>query len=393
MDTLNLFEMWPEVERYANDPHLTPVATPEEEVKRVRLLGLAHYRLGKRDALAADIARLQAMREPAGAGTAAAGTDRPMPAPQLEAPTNRVKPVAEERADVARELSEALLELSAYRDLLSGDRASARAALGRLEPLVQPPIDWEDRRRGLLEHQLAQALADAGDWVRAVRAAREGAAGYPHQVVPQAVLAEVLARAGRTAEAREVLAALAHDAGFADRDLPVLRRLRARGLELHADPPGYRFRQPQLHPPLASLGPLTWQPGLAPPLPSDAPRGQAVLVVLNLGSGCEHCNRQLAKLNDALPALKSAGIATSIVRYDRAQRDRFRAWRAYDEFEDQPLHGTYLVSADGHILWEDIGADPFTDFEGFLVAESRRLLALRGVTPGRTPALPRTSLP
>jgi alkyl hydroperoxide reductase subunit AhpC len=53
----------------------------------------------------------------------------------------------------------------------------------------------------------------------------------------------------------------------------------------------------------------------------------------------------------------------------------FRAWRAYDDFENVPLHGTFLVDGHGRVRWQDISYQPFTEFE-FLLAETRRLLAL-----------------
>jgi hypothetical protein len=56
------------------------------------------------------------------------------------------------------------------------------------------------------------------------------------------------------------------------------------------------------------------------------------------------------------------------------EREAFRAFRCWDDFEDQPLHGTFLIAADGRVLWQDIGYEPFNDI-GFLQNESARLLA------------------
>src|SRR6266568_5081728 len=53
----------------------------------------------------------------------------------------------------------------------------------------------------------------------------------------------------------------------------------------------------------------------------------------------------------------------------------FKAYRAYDDFERMPLHGTFLVDGDGNVRWQDISYEPFTDMK-FLLAESRRLLGL-----------------
>lgn len=55
----------------------------------------------------------------------------------------------------------------------------------------------------------------------------------------------------------------------------------------------------------------------------------------------------------------------------------FRDYRCWDDFEDLALHGTFLIGADGRVLWQDIGHEPFQDAE-FLLNESRRLLSLPG---------------
>ena len=51
----------------------------------------------------------------------------------------------------------------------------------------------------------------------------------------------------------------------------------------------------------------------------------------------------------------------------------FREWVAYDFFGHLPMHGTYLVGADGKILFQDISHEPFNYPEWFL-GECKRLL-------------------
>jgi peroxiredoxin len=51
----------------------------------------------------------------------------------------------------------------------------------------------------------------------------------------------------------------------------------------------------------------------------------------------------------------------------------FKSYRAFDDFEQMPLHGTFLIDSKGLIRWQDIGYKPFSDTR-FLLAESRRLL-------------------
>ena len=51
----------------------------------------------------------------------------------------------------------------------------------------------------------------------------------------------------------------------------------------------------------------------------------------------------------------------------------FHANRAFDDFENQPLHGTFLIDGQGLVRWQDIGFEPFGDVD-FLLKESQRLL-------------------
>lgn len=58
-----------------------------------------------------------------------------------------------------------------------------------------------------------------------------------------------------------------------------------------------------------------------------------------------------------------------------AHQQVFRAYRAYDDFEEAPLHCTFLVEAAELARWQDISFEPFSDGE-FLLREAQRMLAL-----------------
>ena len=162
-------------------------------------------------------------------------------------------------------------------------------------------------------------------------------------------------------------------------------------------------------PPLDSLGPFRWQPYAAPEWTlTDSVhrersladyRGRPVLVVFYLGAGCIHCVEQLNLLGPAAKDFQAAGInivaiGTDSVEalyrtVDKAKLDggfpfpicsdsslaAFKAYRAYDDFEQMPLHGTFLVDRDGKVRWQDVGYEPFSDLK-FLLKEAKRLLAL-----------------
>ncbi len=82
----------------------------------------------------------------------------------------------------------------------------------------------------------------------------------------------------------------------------------------------------------------------------------------------------VAQLNQGIAGF---GKPIDIPLLSNVEQDTFRGFRAYDDFEGKPLHGTFLIDADGKILWQDIGYEPFMEID-FLLKESERLLELSG---------------
>ena len=218
---------------------------------------------------------------------------------------------------------------------------------------------------------------------------------------------------GKTKECAEAFERLRGMSGHIDSlDTPRFQRLApiARDLKLPADwrlkkpfPPDYGKR-----PPMESIGPLVWQPTAAPswelpdargkPISLKDYAGKPTLVVFYLGYGCTHCMEQLGKFSGSAKSFADAGISVVAVSTDSqealaaalaapdarrfafpiasdAKCDVFKQYRAYDDFERQPLHGTFLIDRDGLFRWHDIGHEPFMD-AGFVLTEARRLLSL-----------------
>jgi peroxiredoxin len=198
-----------------------------------------------------------------------------------------------------------------------------------------------------------------------------------------------------------------------DLDTPIFSRLApvAKSLELAADwrVAAAKRKDAGKRPDLDSLGPFRWTPYTAPEikLTDDQNnefsmaecRGRPVLLVFYLGRGCSHCLEQLGLLSDSAKAFEKQGIrivaistdsGKSVAKSDDTKKagpessfpilsDKslraFKAYRAYDDFEQMPLHGTFLVDGAGKVRWQDISFDPFTDVK-FLLSESQRLLKL-----------------
>jgi len=51
----------------------------------------------------------------------------------------------------------------------------------------------------------------------------------------------------------------------------------------------------------------------------------------------------------------------------------FKAYRAFDDFENQALHGTFIIDERGLVRWQDISFEPFMDGK-FVLKEAQRLL-------------------
>jgi alkyl hydroperoxide reductase subunit AhpC len=54
------------------------------------------------------------------------------------------------------------------------------------------------------------------------------------------------------------------------------------------------------------------------------------------------------------------------------KQEIFKLYRAYDDFESQPLHGTILIDTQGNVRFQRISADPFLDVE-FIKSEIERV--------------------
>ncbi len=257
----------------------------------------------------------------------------------------------------------------------------------------------------------AQWLADAGDLGGAIKIAEQEVKDGASQVRPLAVLVDLLWRKGNKDEAKKKFATLRKVAAVADLDTPMLAKLApvAKAAELKGD---WRIAGEPAddlgeRPPLDQLGPFRWQPYTAPSwgaithdgelVSGEEFDGRARIVVFYLGFGCLHCVEQLKafapKIDDfKAEGIELVGISTESVAqlkqgiedFDNkidvpllSDEDRhvFKSFNCWDDFEDQPLHGTFLIDPRGRVRWQDIGYEPFTDAD-FLLQESKRLLAL-----------------
>ena len=386
--TLSTLELWKETADLASTPYLASVGDEREDIEIARLTGLAAFATGdtlgglrrlvglherenelqkKRDAAVADAEKKN--RE-GGKNADEIAKAREQAAQNFHDPITRVR--------------EAAAELGVAEKLASGDLAAVRARLPEL--------------RGVPETRLAGYHAAAGEWAPALEIAQRAATGAPGQWMPAhrhaAILDQVLAKAG--ADGWDVWDGWDTKAREAERTAAAEQAAAARKPSTLAG-----------RPPLDDLGPAHWSPFPAPQWSlagldgqaqsSAALAGRAYVLVFFLGHECTHCMEQLNSLAPHAEAFAAAGLPLHAVSLDSAEglratlakdgktfpfpifsddkQDAFRAFRAYDDFESQPLHGVFVVDGRGLIRWQHISFEPFMRSE-FLLEEAKRLLAL-----------------
>lgn len=405
-DALNAFERWDDLISLCDTPYLEPTDNATEQIKRLRHRGRALYRKG----------------DAAGGAT------------QREEVEGWLQRERDAQTHAERDAEWKVLEQNVEKDSAERDKLIANGKQAARKPFTGNVRDLE---RAVWELQGHQLLADgkpqealdlfkkaggvdgtflarvelaAGKSDEAEKTARREVETHRQEVLPLATLVELLWTAGKQKEAGDMFDELRKVAWAADLDAPPLARLApiARQLGLPEDwrqapPPATDIGE---RPNLDSLGPFRWQP-----LPAhtwtlqDAEgrdvaladyHGRPVIAVFYLGFGCLHCAEQLRALAPKAAEFKKAGIeivaissddreglCRSIENYEGeqfpfplladAQLDVFRAYRCYDDFENLPLHGAFLIDGAGQVRWQDISYEPFMDVD-FLLQESQRLL-------------------
>lgn len=403
LDTLTRYELWDELIALADTNYLDPTDQPDLQLKRLRALGQARFARGEVQQIYALITAIETFRDKAKAAQTKAGQDAEKKA-RDEKKTNeqiaKAKTDAEsQHTSKVQQPENALAELNGYLALLTGNSTEA--------------LEQFAKAKDLSKETLSRLYAQAGDFVKAEQTAKQATDGAKNQVQPLANYADILWRTGKTDAARTAFKQLREMSSYIDADLPVMQRLApiAKDLAIAGDwrnPPSMPSDVGK-RPAIETLGPFGWHPSPSPTweLPDSSgnlvslteQRGRPIVLIFYLGSGCLHCVEQLKKFAPMHAEYEAAGITLMAVSSesvpDLAQSvasfgepgefpvrllanqglDVFRAYRAYDDFEDRPLHGTFLIDGKGLVRWQDISYQPFTDAR-FLLEESKRLLTL-----------------
>ncbi|HLQ43300.1 MAG TPA: redoxin domain-containing protein, partial [Planctomycetaceae bacterium] len=403
LQVIETFELWDEAVSLTNAMYLEPTEQSTEQTTRARLLGIAHYhrgefaqvdeRLNELDAIASKLE--EKAQVDANESEKKARDDKKSDADIVKAKEDKLK----QSRELVKPVEHALAELRGVLLLARGETDKAREQFEKANDL--PTLRLAKYQFLCGQHdKCAQTLSAA---VKSAEA----------EVAPLAVQVDLLRRMNKLDDAKAAFAKLRSVAGFADLDSPLLARLASLAKE-QGWPDDWRTPAPPStdvgeRPMLDSLGPFRWSPSPAAdwslPAPGDKTlsladyRGRPVVVIFYLGSGCLHCVEQLQKFAPKANDFQQAGLSivaistedlvslsTSIANVSKEgqfpiplvadpEQRVFKAYRAYDDFEKQPLHGTFLIDGAGLVCWQDISFEPFQDVD-FVLTEAKRLLSI-----------------
>jgi peroxiredoxin len=397
------YEMWDEILALKDTHYLRPGKTAADKAKYWRLLASAYFNSGKTteaNALLADMEKLLAAQQSGKTKAGTAAEAKAKAAKKKAGDVRRAKSNAERPFNTAiSTLTRGIAEAKMYHALAKDDQVTAKTFLTKAS-------DIRSDRKALLQYRM-------GDTEAALKSAAAAVKSGAEQARPLAIQAFLLHAANKPAEAKAAFEHLRRIAPQLDLDVECFARLAplAKSLGLPAD-----WRKPQpaakdvgLRPNLDDLGPFRWQPSAAPnwslndrnqqKFSLGALRGKPVVLIFYLGKGCVHCMEQLNAFDPvaaefgkqgitllAVSTDTSAGLRDTFIGYDAKDRHynfpllsdpaltTFRAYRAYDDFEETPLHGTFLIDAEGKVRWQEISYEPFMAPK-FLLNEAKRLLA------------------
>lgn len=415
---LRTYEMWDDLIHLCNTHYLAPTDVEDEQIKRLRYLGLAYYQKQNIKDGDTQLAELQKRLNTLLADKKQAEQDAEKKAQvaqikepiiaqkpgqsQVKPSTKKSKAVKTAIAKAGKSFTSKIKKLEGAINALKGHQAIAKGEFKSGHELLK-------KAGGADDVYLNSILWKSGEQEKAEKALRKLISSHKNEVHPQAILVELLWLAEKKEAAKKEFEKLKTISASINLQAPLFQRLAPLAKELGYDL-DWRIEKVVAsdvgdRPDLETLGPFHWKPSPAPTWKlqdatgkvrsSEEFRGKPHILIFYLGYSCLHCAEQLQAFAPMVDEFEKAGmplmaistdnidgLKTSIKNYDKgdlsiplfsdSKLDVFKAFHAYDDFEKQPLHATFIIGRDGNVLWQDIGYDPFMDPK-FVLKEAQRV--------------------
>lgn len=403
LQVLEGFELWDDVVALSKTMYLEAPDATAEQSKRLRLVGVAHYHRGEFPQVEECVKQLDAIATKLEEKAQAEATDEEKKAREANKNDADIAKAKDEKLKKAREpiapVEKAAAELRGVQLLARGETDKAREQFDKAGDIPK------------LRQAKYQFLCGQHD--KSVESLKAAVQSADTQVMPLAVQVDLLRRMNKFDDAKASFAKLRDIAAHADLDSPLLARLAPFAKE-QGLPDDWRNPAPPRtdvgeRPTLDAIGPFRWSPSPAIDWSLPAPgektlslseyRGKSVVVIFYLGAGCLHCVEQLQKFAPRVNDFQQAGLSivgistedlpsltTAVTNFSKdtpfpiplvadPELKTFKAYRAFDDFEKKPLHGTFLIDGAGFVRWQDISFEPFQDVD-FVLNEAKRLLSI-----------------
>ncbi len=404
-EILTRYEMWDLLIAECERGRLVPTSKDTEQIKRMRHLGMAYFQANRIDDGNRLLEDLRSQKQAKEAEQKQA-VDRAVELVKWkeekvdDKKVSAAKKAAEKPfSNAIRHLDRAIKAVEGHQAFVAGDFEKAHTnfkAAGGTDTLM-----------------LNRALAGKGETKQAIEAMRSYLKSHKNEVRPLAGLAHLLWEDEQQEEAIKLMKELRALSEDTDLDSPVFDRVAP--IAAHLKWPSKWQVEKKVRddvgnrPSLDELGPFRWSPMEAPAfnlVDTDGKfhalqqhKGRPLIVIFYLGYGCLHCAEQLHAFAPMKAEFDKAGIDLVAISTDGPEGltkslenfrqdtgseipfpllsdeklDIFKAYRAFDDFENQPLHGTFLIDSNGKVRWQDISYEPFMDPD-FVLEESQRLL-------------------
>ncbi|MEM8954912.1 MAG: redoxin domain-containing protein [Verrucomicrobiota bacterium] len=414
IDLLVTWELWDELVRLSDTAWLEPASQESHQIKQHHGLAIAHYHRQEPSQLADAIKVLEQLHEEAESRRKKNAMDKAEKEKVADEKPDEYAPDGDNgktkntsskgakpsspKSKKARQtpLSRAIAEAKVLQKILAGDPQAADAL--------------ENAKSSIPTLRLTGYWLDLDDTSAATKLIED----LPNSIGGDLLRAELFLLAEKKDETRKTFERLRESAAHVDERLPATKRLVSLAEFFDVKDTWRRPAAPSKsttsRPDQSRFGPLRWSPPKAPSwegIGLDGKRlanhsfkkGKATLVLLYLGNQCLHCMEQVIAFAEVAKTFEDSGINIVAVSADTPERlsgaldkmpspetlsfpiladpklKTFRNFRAFDDFEGQPLHALALVDTEGKLRWLDTGYEPFMEAD-FILQESQRLLSL-----------------